>query len=280
MHGCLRRLSCGRVHKSRESLKCDRTLIRNRVHDVKNAVEGTPPELSEQLMRIARVSALEEMASGFAHEVNQSLGAISTFASVGERLLQKEGQATSNVIDVLRQIRDEAMHGGDSIRRIRRLFQPHDERKPCLIPELIDELRPVIESSAMRAGLTPRIVYQPRVPAVNVDGLRIQHVLRMLVQNALEATPSHRDGDADVCIEVSATRYDVEVAVTDRGNGIAVEQREQIFRPFFTTKSRGTGLGLASSRATIEAYEGSIGFADVEGGGTRFWFRLPIAEEH
>jgi signal transduction histidine kinase len=57
--------------------------------------------------------------------------------------------------------------------------------------------------------------------------------------------------------------------------GLSADAREQLFRPFFTTKRNGTGLGLASSRAIIEAHEGTIGYDDLEGGGARFWFRLP-----
>jgi len=251
--------------------------VRNSEVGVGKPVVGATPELIEQLMRIARVSALEEMASGFAHELNQPLGAIATFASAAIRMLEKEGQVVPRVAAVLLQIRDEAMHAGDGIRRIRRLFETAAERTSCSLPELIGELRPVIEASVARAGLTLQIAYQPMLPRVNVDRSRIQHVLLTLVQNALEATPVHRT-DADISIAVSATRYEIEVAVSDRGTGIAAEHREQIFRPFFTTKQGGTGLGLASSRATIEAHEGSIGFDDVEGGGARFYFRLPIAE--
>jgi len=246
--------------------------------DMGNRIEGATPELIEQLMRIARVSALEEMASGFAHELNQPLGAIATFASAGERMLEKDGQMIPRVGAVLRQIRDEAMHAGDGIRRIRRLFEPAAERTPCSLTELVEELRPVIDAWVVRAGLTLEITYQPMLPQASVDRLRIQHVLLTLVQNALEATPVHRT-DADISIDVTATRYEVEVAVGDRGTGIAAEHRGQIFRPFFTTKPGGTGLGLASSRATIEAHEGSIGFDDVAGGGARFYFRLPIAEQ-
>jgi signal transduction histidine kinase len=92
-----------------------------------------------------------------------------------------------------------------------------------------------------------------------------------LVQNAIEAPGS----TPTVRLDVSGDRYSVMVGVVDHGNGIAAAAREQLFRPFFTTKNNGTGLGLASSRAIVEAHEGTIGFDDVNGGGTRFWFRLP-----
>ncbi len=106
-----------------------------------------------------------------------------------------------------------------------------------------------------------------------MDALRIQHVVLTLVQNAFEATGT----GAIVRIEVAGDRYGVEVSVIDRGHGIPENARASIFRPFFTTKVQGTGLGLASARAIVEGHEGTIGFEDASGGGTRFWFKLPAA---
>ena len=77
---------------------------------------------------------------------------------------------------------------------------------------------------------------------------------------------------------IRAEKYAVEISVTVSGSGIPPETRSQIFKPFFTTKPHGTGLGLASSRAIVEAHEGTIGFEADAAGGTRFWFRLPFAE--
>ncbi|HUY84386.1 MAG TPA: ATP-binding protein, partial [Steroidobacteraceae bacterium] len=76
---------------------------------------------------------------------------------------------------------------------------------------------------------------------------------------------------------VTGDRYGVETGVIDSGPGVTAEIRAQLFRPFFTTKARGTGLGLASSRAIIEAHEGTIGFELRPNVGSRFWFRLPAA---
>lgn len=101
-------------------------------------------------------------------------------------------------------------------------------------------------------------------------------MLYTLVQNSLEA-PRPAQRLARVCIEVTGDRYAVTTAVTDNGVGLSTEAHAQLFRPFFTTKDQGTGLGLASSRAIVEAHEGAIGSDDVDGGGARFWFRLPAA---
>lgn len=80
-----------------------------------------------------------------------------------------------------------------------------------------------------------------------------------------------------VRIDVSADRYTVETGVTDFGRGVPVDLQDKLFRPFFTTKPQGTGLGLASIRAIVESHEGTIGVNHLPAGGSRFWFRLPVA---
>jgi signal transduction histidine kinase len=232
--------------------------------------------LLEQLMRIARVSALEEMASGFAHELNQPIGAIATFAQAGERMLARMPPAPEGVQEVLRHISNEAMSAGAGIHRIRRLFNDRDiARQTCSIAEVVGELLPVLRLLAGRAGVSFPVQVQPDLPPVSIDRLRIQHVLFTLVQNALEA-PRRPGMAAEVHLEVRADKYEIRVNVIDHGPGIAPEHREQLFRPFFTTKIDGTGLGLASSRAILEAHQGSIGFDSDASGDTRFWFSLPV----
>jgi signal transduction histidine kinase len=132
-----------------------------------------------------------------------------------------------------------------------------------------------LQAMARAAHVSLKVEAQYPLPQVNVDRLRIQLVLFSLVQNAIEAsTCTH---GTQVLIEVRADRYAVETSIIDSGAGVPADLAEKLFRPFFTTKSGGTGLGLASSRASIEAHEGSIGFENVNPSGSRFWFRLPIA---
>lgn len=228
-------------------------------------------------MEISRLSALTELASGIAHEINQPLGAIATFAQAGERMLNRAEPLVNETLDVLRQINDAALSAGEGIRRIRRLFdQDSSARSRCQIPELIDELKPVLElfASGVRGRL--HVDISPGVPAVIADRLRIQQVLVALVQNACDAS-TLCEGDPKIAISMSSDRYMVETSVQDSGPGVPAAIQRQLFRPFFTTKQRGTGLGLASSRAIVEAHEGTMGFENLSAGGSRFWFRLPVA---
>lgn len=239
-----------------------------------NIESDTPVSHSmmQQLMEIARASVLEEMASGIAHELNQPLGAIATFAQTGERMLNRPEPMVAEALQVFRQISSEAMGAGAGIRTIRRLFNREVSNKDRhAIGHLFSEVYPLLKAAAHRAGGELSADVQAGLPDVMVDPLRIQHVVLTLVQNGFEASAP----GALVQIRITGDRYGVEISVLDRGHGIPDNARANIFRPFYTTKAQGTGLGLASTRAIVEAHEGTIGFDDVPGGGARFWFKLP-----
>jgi two-component system sensor kinase FixL len=241
--------------------------------------EKQTARLLEQLMQVARTAALEEMVSGIAHELNQPIGAIATFAQAGERMLGKAEPMVSAAKDVLRHISNEAMTAGAGIHRIRKLFNGGESvSAPCDMSDVVAELLPVLELLAARADTRLEVSLQEHLPHLSVDRLRIQHVLFTLVDNAMDAARL-ANVPGPVRIEVAGDRYAVVTSVTDHGIGIDEEARERLFRPFFTTKPNGSGLGLASSRAIVEAHEGTIGFENNAGGGARFWFRLPAHSE-
>ncbi|MBB6092128.1 C4-dicarboxylate-specific signal transduction histidine kinase [Povalibacter uvarum] len=230
--------------------------------------------LVEELLQIARLSALEEMASGFAHELNQPIGAITTFAQAGQRMLDRPQPMVQPALEVLRHVSNEALKAGEGIHRIRKLFGPtHTARAESVVADVVNELLPVLQLLAKRYATIVSVEVAQSIPVVTIDPRRIQHVLYTLVQNALEAQGD--TADRQVRIELCGDRYSATVSVIDRGSGIPDDVRNHLFRPFFTTKPNGTGLGLASSRAIVEEHDGTIGFDNIAGGGTRFWFRLP-----
>ncbi len=243
------------------------------MHELKG-YSGEAAGILNRLMELSRYAALAEMASGIAHELNQPLGAIATFGQAGDRLLNRPEPLVPRAREVFQQISAEALNAGEGIRRIRRLFDhAQPTRISCQMSELVGELAPALQALAEAAHVSLKVQAQSPLPEVNVDRLKIQLVLFSLVQNAIEASTGT---GAEVLIEVRADRYAVETSITDCGAGVPADLADKLFRPFFTTKAGGTGLGLASSRACIEAHEGSIGFDKVSPTGSRFWFRLPI----
>jgi signal transduction histidine kinase len=239
---------------------------------------STPDLILKQLMEIARAYALAEMASGIAHELSEPLAAIATFAQTGERILNRTDPMVSRAVDVFSEINLEALDAGESIQRIRHRFEPElPNRTRCQLPELILELQPVLHILALPIKGTVRVDAPHLVPDLLIDRRRIQHVLYALSQNAFDVS-AKMSGPPSIRIDVSVDRYSIETGITDSGPGVLFDLQDQLFRPFFTTKTQGTGLGLASSRAIIESHGGTIGFSNLPTGGSRFWFRLPLAE--
>jgi C4-dicarboxylate-specific signal transduction histidine kinase len=231
----------------------------------------------QRLIEITRASALAEMASGVAHELNQPLGAIATFAQAGERLLSRPEPMIDRALEVLRQISQQALSAGEGLTRIRVLFeQGRPNRTRCQMPELIEEMRPVLDVLALRANGEVSVRAPDHLPHLLIDRMRIQHVLYALTDNAVDASILGC-AEPTVRIDISFDRYIVETGISDSGPGVPADMKHHLFHPFFTTKTQGTGLGLASSRAIIESHQGTIGFENLPAGGSRFWFRLPRA---
>jgi C4-dicarboxylate-specific signal transduction histidine kinase len=240
---------------------------------------STSDTFLNELLEISRISALEEMASGMAHELAQPLGAIATFSNAAERMLNRPEPLVARALDVLSQISHEALTAGERLQGIRHLFaQPRIQQTRCQMSDILAEVRPVLDSAALRVNVGLRVDLPAALPDVRVDRLRIEHVLLALVKNAVDASASIV-GERVVSIDVSAQRYTVETGISDLGDGVSPEVEAKLFRAFFTTKEKGTGLGLASCRAIIESHDGTIGFQNVPTGGVRFWFRLPIAQD-
>lgn len=234
--------------------------------------------ISERLLEIGRTLTLEEMATGFSHEINQALGTIATYAQAGERMLYRPQPMIPQAGEVFKQITATALDAGDGIRHLRKRFHRNASNKEaCSLPELLTELRPSLEILAHRVQGALEISMDEGLPAISGDRLRIQYVLFTLVQNAFEAGADRADAMPRACIKAHGERHTLLATVEDSGPGIPPESAGHIFQPFFTTKPQGAGLALAASRAIIEAHGGNIGFESAPGG-TRFWFRLPAVE--
>lgn len=248
------------------------------MHSPDPLVTEATPALLQQLMSIANESALEEMASGMAHELNQPLGAIVTYAQAGERLLNRPDASLDKAREVLQLIGKEALAAAAGVRRVCRPFQPAGLGKShCAMGDVVRELGALLEARAAAARVGLSIHVDAALPQVEIHRLRVQHVLLTLAQNAIDATLAASSVAPQIAVTVSGDRYCVETTVADNGSGIADAYRTQIFRPFFTTKPHGSGLGLSSARAIVEWHGGTIGFQPHGQRGSRFWFRLPAS---
>jgi two-component system, LuxR family, sensor kinase FixL len=238
--------------------------------------------VEERLTQVAQLATAGEMATGLAHEINQPLTAITTYARVCERYLDAAPPDLGEVRGALREIIAEGMRAGDIIQRLRRMVRldAPDTRTRVDTNALIEELRSLLESDARAHDVRLRLDLSPRIPAVIGNGLHLQQVVLNLVRNALEALLEAPSGDRQLTVRTArAGDEEVEIQVDDNGPGIDPAIAARLFEPFSTTKRAGTGLGLAMSRTIVRSHGGTIATSPLNPQGTRFVIRLPAAEE-
>jgi signal transduction histidine kinase len=233
------------------------------------------------LAHISRVAVAGELATSLAHELNQPLAAIVSNADAARRMLAAPVGAPGsgeNVDDVLRDISSEGKRASGVIRTLREfLRRGAGEHQAVDLAEVIAEVLPVLRHLLERERVTVVVHGTVGLPRVMGDRIALQQVLMNLIMNAVEAM---RDTPPELrLIEVRGHVVDGEVvlSVRDSGPGVEPARREQVFRPFETTKPGGMGMGLAISRSIAESHDGDLEVLDAEGGGAEFRLRLPAA---
>lgn len=232
----------------------------------------------ERLTHVARLSTMGEMAAGIAHEINQPLTAITTYAQGSRRMIAAGNPDMEKLTRALGNISDQALRAGEVIRRLRALIRKTDQtREVRNINELISELEPLV-SIDVRGNDIP-VIYdfdQPEV-LVKVDPVQIQQVMLNLLRNAFDASEERRTGDIVVQTRVNGGD-EVMVRVTDHGTGMSEEVKNNVSNPFFTTKKNGMGLGVSICMSIIRSHGGEVTYEDNPKGGTIVTLKLPRVE--
>jgi signal transduction histidine kinase len=225
-----------------------------------------------QMSRAEHFATLGELATGLAHEIRNPLAGIAGVIEIVGRDLPPNSPART----VIKDAKEEALQ----INRI--LTELLDTARPKPPQFRVSDVRTTAEHAVMFArqqAITKRIMIEldvsGTIPPVDHDPNQINQVLLNLLLNAIQSM------DKPGTIHVSLENDDdaVLIAVADEGKGILPENLPNIFRPFFTTKGHGTGLGLSLARRIVEAHGGQIDVTSELGKGTRFTIRLPIARE-
>lgn len=241
-------------------------------------------ELRTRITHLTRVNTVGEMASSIAHEVNQPLTAIATYAQACRRLVRARAFDDADVGDVLDRIGEEALRAGDIIRRLRELVRKTKrEVVPCDLNELVGNLKPLASVDARLNDVRLRLALDPELPPVLGDGVELQQVALNLIRNGIDAMTDTAPGQRILEVRTSSVAgEEALVTVTDHGCGLAEELEDELFEPFFTTKESGMGLGLFISRSIVTAHDGRIWYTRNADGGTTFSFTVPQApkEDH
>ena len=231
-------------------------------------------DLQSELVHVSRLTALGEMASALAHELNQPLSAIANYMKGSVRLLDRDAPDIPKIKAALASAGDQALRAGQIIRRLRDFVaRGETERRIESLTQIVEEAAALAMVGAKEHGVRLRFAIDPEVGQVLADKVQIQQVLLNLIRNAVDAMI----GEPVRNLVVGAvTRPDdmVEVSVSDTGPGISPKIADQLFQPFITTKQQGMGVGLSISRTIIEAHGGRIWVEANDGGGAVFRFTL------
>jgi len=251
------------------------------VHDLsdRNATEARFRELQAEMAHVSRLSAMGQLSSAMAHELNQPLTATSNFLSTARIFLEGLDDPKAVKADqALAQASEQVQRTGQIIRRLREFVE---KRKVSRVSEDIN----AVVQDAVALGLVVSSDVDVRLhtdlktglPQLFIDRVQIQQVLVNLIRNAIDAL---RDAPVkELSITTDLDGADVEVVVADTGPGVPDDIAARLFQPFVTTKSTGMGIGLMVCRSIIEAHEGTLTMNPRPGGGTIFSFRLPVAGE-
>ena len=230
-----------------------------------------------ELAHANRYSAVGELTTSIAHELNQPLGSILTNAETAELILSANSPDINEVRQILADIRRDDQRASEVIRRLRSVLKktPFEVRDI----ELNDTVREALGLvKAVADGRRIALTYVPVLADLNVRGdpVQLQQVILNLIINAMDAVSDADAGKREVSVSTILAGNQAEIRIADTGPGIAATDLANVFDPFFTTKPQGMGMGLAIAKTIIEAHHGEIVAANHAAGGALFTIRLPI----
>jgi two-component system sensor kinase FixL len=237
-------------------------------------------ELQSELVHISRLTAMGEMASTLAHELNQPLSAISNYMKGSRRLLEKSSESTAALLrDAMEKASEQALRAGQIIKRLRDFVSRGEtERRVENARKLVEEASALALVGARNQGVRVKFDFDPAADLVLADRVQIQQVLLNLMRNAVEAMETSKRRELTIATGKDSDDT-VAISVADTGCGIAPEASSQLFQPFFTTKRQGMGVGLSISRTIVEAHGGKLEALPNPGGGTIFRLTLRAVTE-
>lgn len=260
---------------SRRRLRDARTAVQDE-HGRRTQVETIAERLRATLARFSKERSLGAMATAIAHEINQPLIAIQNYAQAAKRRLEGDVQDRTKLLDLVAKIEGQATRAGAITQRVRSLVSTGDlNLAPAPLAPLLEEVVRLLEPETESRGCHVTCELARDLPAVLADPLQVQLVLVNLLRNAMESVCSSGQYDRHLSVDVRPIDgREVQVSVTDRGPGVPPDRVADIFEPLASGTGGGMGMGLAISRAIIDAHGGRLWHEPNPAGGAIFRFTL------
>lgn len=233
-------------------------------------------ELTAELVHISRLSAMGQLSSSLAHELNQPLTAIMNYAEAARQMMETAGSdVPPQVPEFIAKAVGQAERAGQIIRRLRSFVEKGPvERNPEDLNRLVIEASNLATIGSKVDAIQVLFDLDNDLGPVEIDKIQIQQVVVNLVRNAVEAL--RESSRRELTIRTFADGDYQEVVVTDTGPGIGPEIAAGLFKPFVTSKKDGMGIGLSISHSIIESHGGRLWAEPNPDGGCIFRFRLPV----
>lgn len=244
----------------------------------------------ERMNHMARLMTMGEMASALAHELNQPLAAINSYCSAATNLLDYADREAAAARDVdgdvhalVSKARIQSERAGQIIGRVHDFVRKSDPvLEAVALAEVVDELLPLVRLQTSRSGEAVQVKADKDLPPVQADRVLLEQVLLNLTRNAFDAMEDLPPAARRVLITLETLPDEdggrLRVAVRDWGHGLIDGARQALEEPFFTTKPRGMGMGLAMCRSALERMRARLHFEALDVG-ARFYFDLPISRQ-
>ena len=232
-------------------------------------------ELQTEVVHMARLTAMGEMSSALAHELNQPLSAIANYLRGAGRLLESAPLQNARIAEALDKASDQTLRAGQIIRRLRDFVTRGElEKTTESLTKMIQEASALALVGTRDDGIRMRTQFASDADLVLADKVQIQQVILNLIRNAIEAMAETTTRELSITTDILEGGL-AQARFIDTGHGIHPDMMSQLFQPFATSKKTGMGVGLSISRTIIEAHGGQIWAEANPQGGTVFSFTLP-----
>ncbi|OGT61997.1 MAG: hypothetical protein A3E85_05270 [Gammaproteobacteria bacterium RIFCSPHIGHO2_12_FULL_45_12] len=247
--------------------------ITDRVLDKKARLRG------QQLAHVFRLSTMEEMASGMAHEISQPLAAIINYTRGCARHLDKHSYDKDQIRDVMEKAVAQAERAGEIVQRLKNFFcKGQLVKTSCKINNIIRETASLMKNELLASKTKIEFSFDKSIPFIFIDKIQVQQVLLNLIQNSIEAMHEVSPPEKRIQMHTKSITTDlIDITIHDTGPGFSKDLTSKVFMPFFTTKAHGRGMGLAICRSIIEAHGGQFSINPNANGKSWIRFSLPIS---